>query len=641
MAEQDSDAQKKLARDLYKAVDNHDVPKVRSLLGQGADPNHKLYWSDEWPGKLPPLHRACWRGYLEIVKTLVTHGARTDEAGGWLNLIPLYWACWKGHKEVVKYFFRELGFSTDVRDKDNKTPLHWACVGGSIDVVQYLVEERKMDVDVRDGKGKSPLDKALEDLYECGDGCVDVAHYLMSRGCACGDEDKAELLRAACYHGNMGVVKELVEQHKVDPNVRDYGTNWTPLRFACCNGHKDVVQYLVEKANCDISVTDDDGETPLDFATQAGHTEIADYLKSLPQQSAVTGDTDSRSDENGPPPTKKRKSGQPVTLRVCPNCEESCHIRCKKCPECEHEFPPSTKSRAKPDQDIVKNPSNLLQILQKKVDQLSLLGFDIVVLVHRDSSKSHDSSTTSHGTPSRSRHTYRKFVTSGLAESFVESPLVYGSWKDFCSSDKTSTGHAQKSKNKTNPRKKKGVQTNTNTTTQEGDRSHDTSGVSHDQSNVSQDSNGPNTQSQTAQSSTAPLSISDLTPLLTPLWNTISSLRQQVESMQSAPPTHGSQAYPQHMYPSATGLMSTGQSTFVPGGGSFNTPLPNHFTGPSSHNSMLGQSSRFNLNPVSFPMFPFSPAPANYRFPSPIIPLESSRQPMNSDPNTDSIDTQQ
>ena len=47
---------------------------------------------------------------------------------------------------------------------------------------------------MRDGKGQSPLDKALEGLYEYGDGCVDVAHYLMSRGCACGDEDKAELL---------------------------------------------------------------------------------------------------------------------------------------------------------------------------------------------------------------------------------------------------------------------------------------------------------------------------------------------------------------------------------------------------------------------------------------------------------------
>ncbi|XP_064381979.1 ankyrin repeat domain-containing protein 6-like isoform X3 [Halichondria panicea] len=597
--EQDLGAQKKLAEDLYEAVNKRDVVKVRSLLGQGADPNHQLYWSDEWGYKDPPLHFACYRGYLEIAKTLVTHGARTDKGGG-MDKTPLHWACRGGNKEMVQYLIQELKCSTDMRDKDNMTPLQRACMWGKKDVVQYLVEERKMDVDVRDNQGQSPLDNVLEGLDDSYlEGCVDVALYLMSRGCACGDEDKARLLCVACDFGKLGVVKELVEQYKVDPN----------------------------------SVTDDYGETPLDLATQEGHTEIADYLKSLPQQSAVTGDTDSRSDENGPPPTKKQKSAQQVTLRVCPNCEKSCHIRCKKCPECEHEFPPSSKSRAKPDQDIVKNPSNLLQILQKKVDQLSLLGFDIVVLVHRDSSKSHDSSSTSHDTPSRSRHTYRKFVTSGLAESFVESPLVYGSWKDFCSSDKTSTGHAQKSKN---PRKKKGVQTNTTTTTQEGDRSHDTSGVSHDQDNVSQDSNGANTQSQAAQSSTAPLSVSDLTPL----WNTISSLRQQIDSMQSslnAPPTH---AYPQHMYPPATGLMNTGQSTFVPvpGGGLFNTPLPNHFTGPSSHNSMLGQSSRFNVNPMSFPMFPFSPAPANYRFPSSITPLESSRQPMNSDPNTDSID---
>ncbi|XP_064381963.1 uncharacterized protein LOC135330913 isoform X1 [Halichondria panicea] len=590
-------AQKKLAKDLSEAVVNYDVIKVRSLLGKGADPNHQLYWSDEW-AELPPLHFACQKGNLEIVKILATHGAHIDKGDGKLNRVPLHYA--SRRVEVVKYLIQELKCSTDMRDKDNMTPLQRACMWGKKDVVQYLVEERKMDVDVRDNQGQSPLDNVLEGLDDSYlEGCVDVALYLMSRGCACGDEDKARLLCVACDFGKLGVVKELVEQYKVDPN----------------------------------SVTDDYGETPLDLATQEGHTEIADYLKSLPQQSAVTGDTDSRSDENGPPPTKKQKSAQQVTLRVCPNCEKSCHIRCKKCPECEHEFPPSSKSRAKPDQDIVKNPSNLLQILQKKVDQLSLLGFDIVVLVHRDSSKSHDSSSTSHDTPSRSRHTYRKFVTSGLAESFVESPLVYGSWKDFCSSDKTSTGHAQKSKN---PRKKKGVQTNTTTTTQEGDRSHDTSGVSHDQDNVSQDSNGANTQSQAAQSSTAPLSVSDLTPL----WNTISSLRQQIDSMQSslnAPPTH---AYPQHMYPPATGLMNTGQSTFVPvpGGGLFNTPLPNHFTGPSSHNSMLGQSSRFNVNPMSFPMFPFSPAPANYRFPSSITPLESSRQPMNSDPNTDSID---
>ena len=68
---------------------------------------------------------------------------------------------------------------------------------------------------MRDDEGQSPLDKALDSLYD--DGCVDVALYLMSRGCACGDEDKAKLLCGACYYGKLGVVKELVEQHKVDP----------------------------------------------------------------------------------------------------------------------------------------------------------------------------------------------------------------------------------------------------------------------------------------------------------------------------------------------------------------------------------------------------------------------------------------
>ncbi len=104
-------AQKKLARDLCEAVDNDDITKVRSLLGQGADPNHQFYWSDEWAGKKPPLHEACYEGYLEIVKTLVTHGARTDKGDGRTNMTPLHWACEGGHKEVVQYL-KEVRCST-------------------------------------------------------------------------------------------------------------------------------------------------------------------------------------------------------------------------------------------------------------------------------------------------------------------------------------------------------------------------------------------------------------------------------------------------------------------------------------------------------------------------------------------------
>ncbi|XP_064407413.1 uncharacterized protein LOC135352129 isoform X6 [Halichondria panicea] len=171
--EQDSDAQKKLARDLLQAVDNNDVTKVRSLLGQGADPNPQLYWSDEWADKMPPLHRACLEGYLEIVKTLVTHGARTDKGGGILNRTPLHYACLGGHKEVVQYL-KEIGCSTDVRDKWGGTLLHDACGRGHIQLVKYLVEELKWDVDVTDNDGRTPL------VWAVLMGNTEVADYLKS-----------------------------------------------------------------------------------------------------------------------------------------------------------------------------------------------------------------------------------------------------------------------------------------------------------------------------------------------------------------------------------------------------------------------------------------------------------------------------
>ena len=70
---------------------------------------------------------------------------------------------------------------------------------------------------VRDDEGESPLNIAVTNQYE-ESGCADIALYLMNHGCTCSDEDKAELLCKACYWGKLDVVKELVEQHKVDPN---------------------------------------------------------------------------------------------------------------------------------------------------------------------------------------------------------------------------------------------------------------------------------------------------------------------------------------------------------------------------------------------------------------------------------------
>ena len=66
--------------------------------------------------------------------------------------------------------------------------------------------------DVQDD-GKSPLDKALDKGYS--DHC-DVALYLINNGYG-NEQDKAKLLCKGCSSGNLDVVRELIEQHKVDP----------------------------------------------------------------------------------------------------------------------------------------------------------------------------------------------------------------------------------------------------------------------------------------------------------------------------------------------------------------------------------------------------------------------------------------
>ena len=45
---------------------------------------------------------------------------------------------------------------------------------------------------------------------------LDVALYLISRGCG-SDKDKGKLLIRTCWSGKLKVVKELVEQHNVNP----------------------------------------------------------------------------------------------------------------------------------------------------------------------------------------------------------------------------------------------------------------------------------------------------------------------------------------------------------------------------------------------------------------------------------------
>ena len=67
---------------------------------------------------------------------------------------------------------------------------------------------------VLDNGGQSPLDKALACDYK---DCVDISLFLLSPGYG-GDKEKIKLLNGACKWGKLELVKDLIEQQKVDPS---------------------------------------------------------------------------------------------------------------------------------------------------------------------------------------------------------------------------------------------------------------------------------------------------------------------------------------------------------------------------------------------------------------------------------------
>ena len=71
-----------------------------------------------------------------------------------------------------------------------------------------------------DNKGQTAIDYAVGNHHGKQTPvkeCIDVALYLMNNfGCG-GTEQKRRLLFEACKHGRLDAVKEMVEQHSINP----------------------------------------------------------------------------------------------------------------------------------------------------------------------------------------------------------------------------------------------------------------------------------------------------------------------------------------------------------------------------------------------------------------------------------------
>ena len=99
---------------LFAAAEVGDVQALRTLIGDGADPNAVD------SGGLTALHWAAVYGHAEAVDLLLRAGARVNAVADFGGT-PLHWAAARGRTEAVNLLLR-AGADVDARDMYGRTP---------------------------------------------------------------------------------------------------------------------------------------------------------------------------------------------------------------------------------------------------------------------------------------------------------------------------------------------------------------------------------------------------------------------------------------------------------------------------------------------------------------------------------------
>lgn len=117
---------------LVEAVHSAEIRDVRTLLGEGADPNAIS------EAGTPVLCHAAMKGNADIVAALVEAGADL-EAKDRSGATALMYAAQFGHNDILASLL-EAGASVSATDNLNWTPLTRAVIGGNAEGVTALLE---------------------------------------------------------------------------------------------------------------------------------------------------------------------------------------------------------------------------------------------------------------------------------------------------------------------------------------------------------------------------------------------------------------------------------------------------------------------------------------------------------------------
>ena len=289
-------AEQSVESQLFEAIQFQDAPKVKELLGKGANPNHKengrplLVWASQLPS-------------VEVVQALLDAKANVNAADDGIAHTPLMRAIDMQQAPVVNLLLKAKA------DPNAKTPQGESCLILAVksrrpEIVKAVIDAGA-DIKYVTPDGYSPA------LVTVQDGMPESAEIIKVLGAAKAPLDISNAaytpLSYAVEQGNRELVKalldaganpnakteggriplqlaldhkeivELLLSAKADPNLSSEGGS-TPLTAAIENGANEAIEILI-KAGANVNLRDGYGSSPLQVATNYQKNEIVELLK--------------------------------------------------------------------------------------------------------------------------------------------------------------------------------------------------------------------------------------------------------------------------------------------------------------------------------------------------------------------------
>lgn len=217
---------------------------------------------------LSALHRAAETGSIGAVQLLLAKGGNPDAVGR-DGTTPLMLAAEKGHAEVVSALL-EGGANANARDSQGRTALFSAANAGRVQAVETLLS-RNADVDLPDSLGWTPL------LTAASDGSAKVVSLLLAAGAAVNTRSRDDLtpLLAAASGGSAACVRQLAEAGAHLNVANEDGE--TALHLAAADGNRDVTEVLLQRS-ANVNARTEEGTTPLHLAIEDDNAALIELL---------------------------------------------------------------------------------------------------------------------------------------------------------------------------------------------------------------------------------------------------------------------------------------------------------------------------------------------------------------------------